>query len=803
MLFHDLRYSVRALRKSPGFAATAILILSVAIGSSTAIFSVFDAFVLHPLPYRNPEQLVSITEDYKRFDITGMQLADLELDDLRSMTRSFSHLAGIRAGQFTLTGTGVGEAVPGLRVSASIFPMLEVKPILGDAFRTEDEEYGRHRVVVISEGLWRRRFGADPNVVGTSIEINRERYRVAAVSRPILEYLGTAWELWVPLSVPPGDKTPASRGAKGVDVVGRLAPGMTLASAAQDLASVTSRLSTLHPAAYPATVGFSFQAAPLVSTVAGNLRQPLLFLLAAVGVLMLIACANVSNLLMARAAVRRREMSIRAALGAGRARVISQLMAESAMLAGMSGALGVALASVLVRMFELYGPIGMVPVADVGINGWVVAFAIGVSSGASILFGLMPALTTSAGVNDGLKQSGRGVTSGGSRFRESMVALQVAASLVLLVGAGLLIQSFLRVQQADAGFNPKNLLTFDLQLPAAQYGDPARRIALYDAFRLRLEAIPGVISVGAVDRIPFGGPQGGSNLAVVGRAVAPGAAQPMVRPSRILPGYLESLGVPLRRGRDFTTLDTAVSTPVALIEDTTADRFFPGGEDPIGRQIVGAGVTATIVGVVGTVKRRDLSVEPEMGVYYAATQTAGAAMTFTVKTTADPLAAIPAIRVALRELDPLLPLTRILTMEQRLSDSLGRRRLAMQLIVLFGGAALLLAAIGLYGVLAYVVSQRRREVGIRVALGARPRHVMGLVVARQGLVPVALGIVTGLAAAVAGARLLTARLFEVSPTDPAVYVFVTALLIVTAIAAMAVPARRAAAVDPLVALRDD
>jgi putative ABC transport system permease protein len=311
-----------------------------------------------------------------------------------------------------------------------------------------------------------------------------------------------------------------------------------------------------------------------------------------------------------------------------------------------------------------------------------------------------------------------------------------------------------------------------------------------------------VVSAGAVDRIPFGGPQGGSNLAVVGRATAPGAAQPMVRPSRILPGYLASLGVPLQRGRDFTMADTASSQPVALIEDTTARRFFPG-EDPLGRQITGAGLTATVVGVVGTVKRRDLSVAPEMGVYYAATQAAGAAMTFTVKTTADPLAAIPAIRVALRELDPLLPLTRIVTMEQRLSDSLGRRRLAMQLIGFFGGAALLLAAIGLYGVLAYVVNQRRREVGIRVALGARPRHVMGLVVARQGLVPVALGIVIGLAAAVAGSRLLTARLFEVSPTEPAVYATVTALLVVTAIAAMVVPARRAAAVDPVIALQEE
>ena len=311
----DLRYGLRALRKWPGFAATAILTLAIAIGASTAIFSVFDALVLRPLPYRDPEQLIRITESYPLFDITGMQLAALELDDVRALTRSFSHIAGIRRGEFALTTGGAAESVSGLRVSASIFPMLDVKPILGSLFRSEDEEYGKHRVVVISEGLWRRRFGADPNIVGTSIDINRESYRIAAVSRQFLDHIPTPWDLWVPLSFQPAEKAPATRGSKGVDVVGRLKPGVTLAAATQDLAAVTSRLSALYPEFYSARVGFSLDAAALASTVTGNLRQPLLFLLAAVGVLMLTACANVSNLLIARASARRAEMSIRAALG--------------------------------------------------------------------------------------------------------------------------------------------------------------------------------------------------------------------------------------------------------------------------------------------------------------------------------------------------------------------------------------------------------------------------------------------------------------------------------------------------------
>jgi putative ABC transport system permease protein len=801
--FQDLRYGLRSLRHSPGFAATAVLILAVAIGASTAIFSAFDALVLRPLPYRDPGQLVGVTENYTRFDITRMQLAPLELDDLGAMTRSFSHLAGIRSGQFTLTGRGSAEGVAGLQVSASIFPMLGVTPIVGSPFRPDDEVFGRHRVVVLSEGLWRRRFGADPNVVGTSIEINREPYRVAGVSRPILDYMGTAWDLWVPLSFAPADREPARRGSKGVDVVARLAPGVSIDAAKQELAGVTSRLTALHPQFYPANAGFSLEVNGLVSTVAGNVRQPLLFLLAAVGVLMLIACANVSNLLLARASVRRKEMSIRAALGAGRTRVVGQLMTESVAIAGVAGAVGVTLAWVLLKLFALSAPAGLVPVGGIGVNGWVLVFAIGVSVAASLLFGPAPALATSAGVNDGLKASARG-SAAGWRLRESMIALQVAASLVLLVCAGLLIQSFSRVQQADPGFNADNVLTFELVLPPTQYAQPEQRRAFYEAFRSRVQALPGVVAVGAVDRLPFGGMQGGSVLGVVGRPLPPGP-QPMARPSRVLPGYFESMGVPLRRGRDFTSADTADTASVAIIDEATARRFFPDGEDPIGRQIGGGepGLISTIVGVVGAVKRRDLSAAPEMGIYHPVTQRAGGALTFAVKTTTAPLAMVPSLRRTLAELDPQLPLTRPVTMEQRLSTSLARQRLSMQLMVFFGAAALGLAAIGLYGVLSYVVGQRRREVGIRMALGARPTQVIALVVARQGVVPLALGIAAGLGAALAATRLLTARLFEITPTDPGVYVAVTGLLVLTAIAAMSIPARRAALVDPVVVLKEE
>lgn len=800
----DLRYAVRALRKSPGFAATAILILGVAIGASTAIFSAFDALVLHPLPYRDPGQLVEITENYTRFDITRMQLAAVELDDVRGMTSSYSHVAGIRSGQFTLTGNGIAEGVTGLQVSASIFPMLNVQPVLGIPFQEGDEEFGKHRVAVISEGLWRRRFGANAAIVGTTIEINREPYRVAAVTRPFLDYLGSAWDVWVPLSFQPREKGPATRTVKGIDVLARLKPGVTTVAATQEMAAVTAKMASLYPQAYPPDAGFSVNATGLASRVSDTLRQPLLFLLAAVGVLMLIGCANVSNLLMSRASARRKEISVRAAIGASRARVIAQLMTESLLLAAVSGALGIAMAAYLLRLFELYGPAGLVPVAGIGLNAWVLCFAIGASSLASILFGLIPALTSSAGVNDVLKESARGATAGRRPLREWMVAIQVAASLVLLVCAGLLLRSFLRVQDVDPGFNAASVLTFDVQLPVAHYGNPERRVAFYEAFRSRLQAVTGVISVGAIDRIPFGGPQGGSPLRIVGRPVDRRSPEPMLRPARITPGYFEAMGVPLRRGRYFTSADTTHATTVAIIDDTTARRFFPDGDDPIGRQITGVepGLMSTIVGVVGSVKRQDLTAAPEMGVYHAATQQVGASLTFTVKTATDPLTMISAIRHELTELDPLLPLTRIVTMEQRLADSLARRRLSMQLMSFFGLAALLLAATGLYGVLSYVVNQRRREVVIRVALGAQPRQVIELV-AKQGLMSVTLGIGAGLATAFAVTRLLTAGLYEMSPYDPLVYTSVTGILALTALAAIAVPALRAATVNPVVALREE
>jgi predicted permease len=800
----DLRFALRALRRSPGFTTTAVLILAVGIGASTAIFSVFDALVLHPLPYRDADQLVSISEDFTRFDVTGMQLSAVELDDLRAMTSSFSHLAGIRSGEFVLTGRGSAEGVAGLQVSAAVFSMLDVTPILGRVFNAGEEENGHHRVVVISEGLWRRRFGANPAIVGSSIEINREPYDVAGVSRPMLDYLGTSWDLWVPLTFTPGEKAPASRGAKGVDVVARLKPGVTLAMAQQDLRNVTGRLSALYPRMYPAGSGFAVNAAPLASSVTGTLRGPLEYLLVAVGVLLLIACANVSNLLMTRASARRAEMSIRAAMGAGRGRLVRQLLTESTVIAAVAGCAGVAFAVLLTTAFDLYGPRDLVPVAGVGLNGWVVAFAVGVSSVASLLFGLIPALATSAGVSDALKASARGTTAGRQRARGSMVALQVAASLVLLVCAGLLLRSFVRLQQVDPGFAAGSVVTFELLLPPTPYGEPARRADFYSAFRSRLTAIPGVVAAGATDRIPFGR-QGGSPLFVVGRAVDPGAPRPMLRPSRILPGYFESMGIPLVRGRRFTESDRADTGAVAIIDEATARRFFPDGADPIGQRITGVepGLTSTIVGIAGSVKRRELASEPEMSVYHAATQRAGASMIFTVKTSTDPLGVVPAIRRELVALDPFLPLTRVVTMEQRVADSLARRRLSVQLLSFFGVTALLLAAAGLYAVLSYVVQQRRREVGIRMALGAHPRHVIALVVARQGLWPVGLGLTGGLLASVAAGRLLASGLYELSPTDPGVYVSVAGLLAVTAMGAMAIPARRAARLDPAAVLKAD
>ncbi len=803
-MLQDIRFALRQMRKTPGFSLVAILTLALAVGANTAIFSAIDALILHPLPYRNPDQLVSLTETLKKFNLIRIGVSPLEYHDLRDMSKSFSQVAADASGSFTLTGHGSAEAVPGLQITASVFSMLDVRPLAGGLFSQEQEEYGKHRVVVISEHFWKQRFASDPHVAGKTIEINREPYRIAGVIRPILPFRGGLHDVYVPLSFQPSDLAPPMRNRKFVDILARMAPGVTVAQANADLASIAGRLSSQYPDAYPKDFGFSLDARPLGDNVAGDLRTPLLVLITAVGALMLIACVNVSSLLLARAIARRKEITIRAAIGAGRGRLIRQLFSESIALAGAAALLGIGIAAGVLKLYELFGPGDVIGSWSVHLNLWVAGFAIALAAVASILFGVAPAIDAArVDLNEALKEGSRGSSGPRRRVRQVLVMVEVAISVVLLTGAGLLTRSFERLEQASTGFRAANVLTFQLVLPVAQYRDPAKQSAMFNGVADRLRTLPGVLAAGAIDPLPFTGNNTGSSISIVGKQQNPGEPQPIAGSRRVLPGYLEAMGIPLLRGRRFTNADGKGAPPVAIIDEGVVKRYFPNNEDPIGRQIVGAVQTpCTIVGVVGAVKQVDLASPPQMAVYYPADQFPGLALSMVVKTAGDPLALVPAARREVAAVDPDVPMSRVATMEHRLSDSLARRRLAVELMTVFAAMAGLLAAIGIYGVLSYVVDQRRRELAIRMALGARAGQVVRLVTA-QGAWPVLAGIIAGLAGAFAATRLLATLLYEVSPRDPVVFAGVVGVLGVVALLAIAVPARRATTVEPVVALRDE
>jgi putative ABC transport system permease protein len=800
----DLRYALRQLLKHPGFSIVAVLTLALAIGANTAIFSGIEAVLLHPLPYPEPERLVFVGEDLKHFNLQKIPASPPEVNDYRNMAQSFSSIGAMEnSTTFTLTGSGNPEIVPGMSITASVFTMLGVKPIAGGLFTAEAEQPGKNHVVVISEGLWKRRFGGDRSIVGRTIEINQERYIVMGVIQPILEFRAEG-EIWTPIAFTPAQLAPDGRGAQYIDVIGRLKPGVTLAQANAEFQTIAARLTHQYPDFYKPAFGYSLAVYPLSEKASGDLKTPLLVLIGAVGVVMLIACVNVSNLLLARAMTRRKEISIRTALGAARGRVIRQLLTESVLLALMAGALGLLLAWWGLHLYAQFGPRNLIRGTQPAMNGWVMAFTMVLSFGASFIFGLAPALETSRiDLNEALKESSRGATGGRRFLRESMVAIEVAASLMLLIGAGLLVRSFVRLEHSDAGFRAENVLTGTLVLPVNQYKQPAQIAAFETSLLERTFSLPGVVKAAAIDLMPFSGNYSAGSLKIAGHPHDRNAPEPVVIKSEATPGYLETLGIPLIRGRWFTNADVASSAPVAVVDETVARKYF-SNLDPIGMKISGptGGENWTVIGIAGATKYKDLSAPPEPNVYYAAAQNPSPMMHLAVKAAGDPLSLVAAVRHEIAQLDPNLPLSRVDTMEHALALSLAQERFSIQLMSVFAALAAGLAALGIYGVLAYLVDQRRRELGIRIALGATRANVLALVV-RQGSKPVAIGLAAGIAGAFALTGVLKSLLFEVSATDPFIFAAITAGLILVSLAAMAVPARRASRVNALEVLRHE
>ena len=801
-MLQDLRFSLRQLLKNPGYSIVAILTLALAIGANTAIFSAIDAVLLHPLPYPDPDRLVIVQESLPRYSLRGIAPTAADYAEFRRQATCFTQIAAVTVAEATLTGNGQAEDVPALRVTGDTFPMLGVVPILGGLFTSEDDQPGRDHVAILSEGLWTRRYGRDTSIIGKNIQINRETYRVAGVIRPILVYRVSA-EVWMPLAFDRFQTAPGTRGPHNIDVIGRLKPGVGIQHARDEFRRIAAGIIEQFPNQVSMDHGFSLDLESLAVKQAGDLKTPLLVLIAAVGLLMLIACANVSNLLLARGILRRREIGIRSALGASRVRVLRQLLTESLLLASLAGASGTLLALYGLHLYARFGPAGLIHGGHLSVNVWVMGFSIFVSVAASILFGLAPALETLRfDLADALKEGSRGTACGRRLLRESMVAFEVCASLVLLIGAGLLVRSFVLLERTSPGFHSENVLTAFVSLPVAQYREPAQRAAFARAALEGVRALPGVRFAATIDFLPYNGGPGSGGVEVMGHPRDPNEPRQIIWQTRTSPGFFETLGIPLLRGRDIAASDEQGSPGAAVIDEIAAKQLFPN-TDPIGMQIKVplSGSTFTVVGVVAATKSRSLSAPPEPRIFYFGPQVPFGSLAIVMKTAYDPLTLASAVRHKVAALDSDLPVD-LLTMDQILADSLSRQRFSIQLMAVFAALAALLAAIGVYGVLAYMVDQRRREFGIRIAVGARSTDVFALVL-RQGLLPVAAGLIAGIATGLGLTRLLKSLLYQVSATDPLIFGAVSIGLLAISLAAMFIPARRATLVDPLAALRHE
>jgi predicted permease len=797
-----LRFALRLLARNPLFTLVAVATLGVGIGANTAIFSAVDAVLLHPLHYKNPEQLALITKNMPMFELEKSDASALDFLDYRRLSQSFSHMATFDINSVNLTGDQEPVRVFGLQATASIFEMLGVQPVLGRFF-TPDEEQPGHNVVVLGTDLWKSRFGADPRIAGKQIQLDGETFTVIGVVEPVLQFLETS-QLYVPLVFAPQDLDPHSRGHQRYEVLGRLRPGVTLEKARAEMKVVAAQMTHNLPGWYPK--GWSIDVDPLADSVAGDMATPLEILLAAVGFVLLIACANVANLLLARATSRQKEIGIRTALGAERRQIIAQLLTESVLLAVLAGGVGLLLAAWMLDAFIRFAPPNLFHGQELQINGLVAAFTFGLSLLTSLLFGLAPAVSTSGvDLNEALK-AGIGRLQGGrrgQRLRGFLVVAEVALSLVLLVGAGLLVRSFQRLASASPGFQTDHLLTARISLPVLQYSRPSDVLAFYSRLRSAVAALPGITSVDFIDGLPFGAGGGGGSFSIIGRPWPASDPEPDVRRRIVSPTYFQTMRIPVKQGRTFTEQDAGDAPKVTVVDETFAARFFPKG-DAIGQQITFKGNDGPyqIIGIVGAVKDQSLIKEPRPMRYFSTLQIPSPFMHIVVRTSRDPLTAISGIQARVRDLDRNLPVYRIATMEQLLADSLAQRRLVMLLLAILAAFALLLSAVGIYGVVSYAVSQRTAEIGIRIALGAEAGAVQRMVLS-QALRPVILGVAIGLPAAAAATRVLSSLLYQVTATDPVTFLAVPAILLLVSVAAIQIPARRATRIDPMVALRYD
>jgi putative ABC transport system permease protein len=811
-LFSDLRLGLRILLRNLGFSATAILLLALGIGANTAIFSVVNAVLLRPLPYQDSSRIMQIwhVPPAKSFPgLTYFSVSPANYLDWRSMNQSFEDLAAFGGARFNVGDKERPESIQAAPVAPGFFSILRVQPILGRGFTPDDDRPGHGHVVVLGNALWRERYGADPAAIGQKIVLDGEPYTILGVMPPKFKYPSWA-QLWTPLAWT--DEKRAVRGNHNYLVIGRLKPGIDIRAAQAELSAISTRLEELYP---EDDKGWGAKILTLREQTVGDVRPALLLLLGAVGFVLLIACANVANLVLGKILARKKEIAIRSALGATRFAILRQVLAETVLLSLAGGALGLFLASFGTTLIVKFLGDRLPRFTEITLDGSVLAFTAFLALFSGILAGILPVLRfTKTDVNEALKQGqSRGSSDSGGRTRGFLVVSEVALSLVLLVGAGLMVRTVYQLSNVRPGFDANGQLTMTVSIPSNKFTTPAAYIAFFERVLQQVRATPGVDSAAVIDDLPMG--DGGSHqpVSIEGQPVVPMADQPEVDVRLISPGYLRTMRVPLLSGRDLTDSDVAGRTPAVLISESMARRFWPN-ENPLGKHLTMTfypGVAREIVGVVGNVKLDSLDeTRPTETIYWPLDQIFATPsepwrsfpMSLTVRTSIDPMSAISAVTAAVHQVDPETPVTEVLTMNELISNSLSPRRSNMLLLAAFAGLALVLTAVGIYGVLSYAVRRRVREIGIRMALGASHSDVLKMVVA-DGMKPILLGVGIGIAAALALGSVVSSLIYGVRPTDPLTFATVASLLIAVGVLATIVPAYRATRVEPVRTLRDE
>ncbi|HSB12381.1 MAG TPA: ABC transporter permease [Blastocatellia bacterium] len=795
-IWQDMRYGARMLRRKPGFTAVAVLALGLGIGANTAIFSVVNAVMLRPLPFPQPDRLVRVWESNPGRSWPEFSASQPNYYDWVQQNQVFESLAAQQGSTFNLTGDGEPERIIGAYATANLFHTLGATPAHGRSFVADEDRPGADRVVVLSHGLWQRRFGSDAALVGKTIRLNGESHTVIGVLPAEFSFIAGI-DLWVPLA---RDLAQSDRSNHILSVFGRLKPGISLEQATADLTSIAENLERQFPAS---NGGWGVRLRSFYDWIVPEAtRKSMLILFAAVGFVLLIACVNVANLLLAHAAGRQREMAIRAALGASRARVIRQLLTESLLLSSLGAIVGVLLALWGTHLLTANNDMNIPRLDETSVDGRALAFTMSSSLLTGLIFGMVPAWKASKpNLDDALKEGGR-TGAGGSRHRlqSALVVSEIALALVLLVGAGLMIRSFTRLQQAPLGFAPDNVMTMQINLPGSKYAEGPRRVEFFNRLLERLRDVPGVVDAAAISQVPFSGGNWAMEATLEGRD---GAGEPPISADTraVTPGYFRTMGIPLVHGRYFTEQDRDNSPLTLIVSEKFAERCWPG-EDPIGKRFkAGTGNPfGTVVGVVGNVRSLSLDDAGRPAFYFAYGHIAMPRLTVVIHTKSEPEALTAAFRSQVLALDDELPIFNIRPMSQIVSSAAGQPRFQTVLLGSFAALALLLAAVGTYGVMSFAVAERRHEVGVRMALGARPGDVIRMIVWEGARLSLG-GVAAGILAAFALTRVMASLLFEVSATDPLTFILTSSLLTGVALAACFIPARRATRVDPMTALR--